>query len=81
VLAELCLPFVCVGGRLLAQKTEAEDVASAGRAIEILGGGPARVVPAPSSIRGTGTIVIVEKIRPTPEPYPRRAGLPARKPL
>src|SRR5579872_3840925 len=43
VLAELCLPFVRVGGRLLAQKTEAEDVGSAGRAIEILGGGPARV--------------------------------------
>src|SRR5438445_1230128 len=81
VLAELCLPFVRVGGRLLAQKTEAEDVAAARRAIEVLGGGPARVVRAPSTARKSGTIVIVEKVSPTPEAYPRRAGLPARKPL
>src|SRR6266851_3832816 len=81
VLAELCLPFVRVGGRLLAQKTEAEDVAVAARAIEVLGGGPARVMPAPSAARNSGTIVIVEKVGPTPETYPRRAGLPARKPL
>jgi 16S rRNA (guanine527-N7)-methyltransferase len=81
VLAELCLPFVRIGGRLLAQKTEAEDVAVAGRAIEVLGGRPARVVPAPSAARKWGTIVIVEKVSPTPGTYPRRAGLPARRPL
>jgi 16S rRNA (guanine527-N7)-methyltransferase len=81
VLAELCLPFVRVGGRLLAQKTDAEDVAAAGHAIEVLGGGAARVVPAPSTARRSGTIVIVDKVRPTPAAYPRRAGLPARKPL
>jgi len=81
VLAELCLPFVRVGGRLLAQKTEAEDVGAAGRAIEVLGGGPASVVAAPSNLRRSGTIVVVEKIGPTPDAYPRRAGLPARKPL
>ncbi len=80
-LAELCLPFVRVGGRLLAQKTEAEDLAGAERAIEAMGGGPARVVPAPSAARRAGTIVVVEKIRPTPSAYPRRSGLPARKPL
>src|SRR5579859_1431530 len=81
VLAELCLPFVRVGGRLLAQKTETEDVGAASRAIEMLGGGPARVVAAPSTLRRAGTIVVVEKIGPTPDAYPRRAGLPARKPL
>jgi len=81
VLAELCLPFVRVGGRLLAQKTETEDVGAAGRAIELMGGGPARVVAAPSSARRSGTVVVVEKIGPTPDAYPRRAGLPARKPL
>jgi len=81
VLAELCLPFVRVGGRLLAQKTAAEDVGSAGHAIEVLGGGPARVMAAPSSLRRSGTVVVVEKIGPIPDAYPRRAGLPARKPL
>src|SRR6202162_1750633 len=39
VLVELCLPLVRVGGRLLAQKTEHEDVDGAAHAIEILGGG------------------------------------------
>ena len=81
VLAELCLGFVRVGGRLLAQKTGTEDVDAAAHAIEVMGGAPARVVAAPSRLRDSGTVVIVEKRLPTPAAYPRRAGLPARKPL
>jgi 16S rRNA (guanine527-N7)-methyltransferase len=81
VVAELCLPLVRVGGRLLAQKTRGEDVDGAKQAIEVLGGGAARVVPAPSGARRSGTVVVVEKVRPTPEAYPRRTGVPARKPL
>ncbi len=81
VLAELCLPFVRVGGRLLAQKTRSEDIEGAARSIELLGGGPAAVILAPSPARRDGVIVAVEKIRPTPAEYPRRAGVPARKPL
>ena len=81
VLAELCLPLVRVGGRLLAQKTEGEEAADAARASELLGGGPPNVVAAPSAVRRTGTIVVIEKIRPTPANYPRRPGVPGRKPL
>lgn len=81
VLVELCLPFVRVGGRLLAQKTRAEDVDGARRAIELLGGGGAHIVPAPSRSREGGVIVIVEKTAPTPALYPRRPGVPARRPL
>src|SRR5256885_194936 len=81
VLAELCLPFVRVGGRLLAQKTEREDVARAARAIELLGGRTPRIVEAPSAARITGTVVVVEKLVHTPDAYPRRSGVPARKPL
>src|SRR5207248_9629644 len=72
VLAELCLPFVRVGGRLLAQKTRDEDLSAAARAIELLGGGPLRVEPAPSKARSAGTIVGVDKVRPSPDVYPRR---------
>jgi 16S rRNA (guanine527-N7)-methyltransferase len=79
VLAELCLGFVRVGGRLLAQKTGAEDVSAA--AIEAMGGGGTRVVAAPSPARSSGTVVVVDKIRPAPDAYPRRPGLPARRPL
>jgi 16S rRNA (guanine527-N7)-methyltransferase len=81
VLAELCLPLVRVGGRLLAQKTESEDLDAANRAIDALGGAMNRVVAAPSEARRSGTVVIVDKIRPTPPAYPRRPGVPARRPL
>jgi 16S rRNA (guanine527-N7)-methyltransferase len=81
VLVELCLPLVRVGGRLLAQKTEAEDPAAAARAIELLGGRLSGVAPAPSAARSAGTVVVIDKMRPTPSVYPRRAGVPARKPL
>lgn len=81
VLAELCLPLVKVGGRLLAQKTESEDVSLASRAIDSLGGALNQVVTAPSTARGAGTVIIVDKVRSTPPAYPRRPGVPARKPL
>lgn len=81
VLVELCLPLVRVGGRLLAQKTDKEEIEPARHAIEVLGGSPPRVVQAPSGVRSSGTVVVVEKLRPTPEAYPRRAGLPSRRPL
>ncbi len=81
VLAELCLPLVRVGGRLLAQKTDTEDLQSARRGIDLLGGALNRTVVAPSAARSAGTVVIVDKLWPTPPAYPRRPGVPARKPL
>ena len=81
VLAELCLPLVKMGGRLLAQKTSSEDVERAIKAIEKLGGALNRVAAAPSPAREAGTVVVVDKVRPTPPAYPRRPGVPSRKPL
>jgi 16S rRNA (guanine527-N7)-methyltransferase len=81
VLAELCLGLVRVGGRLLAQKTESEGTADGERAIEIMGGALVAVRSSPSSARSAGTVVVIEKIRSTPAAYPRRAGVPNRKPL
>jgi len=81
VLVELCLPLVRVGGRVLAQKTEAEDPASAARAIQLLGGELTGVKSAPSGARLAGTVVVIEKVRSTPSRYPRRPGVPGRKPL
>ena len=80
-LVELCLPLVSVGGRLLAQKTEKEDLDPALRAIALLGGALRSVEAGPSSLRRGGTVVIVDKVRSTPAMYPRRPGMPARKPL
>ena len=80
-LVELCLPLVRIGGRLLAQKTDREDVSAAARAIDTMGGSLRGVVPARSGIREAGTVVIVDKLLPTPAMYPRRPGVPARKPI
>jgi len=77
-LVELCLPFVEVGGRLLAQKTHDEE---AGHAIEVLGGRLESVMAAPSVARTKGVVIVVRKVAPTPAAYPRRAGVPGRRPL
>jgi 16S rRNA (guanine527-N7)-methyltransferase len=81
VLAELCLGLVRVGGRLLAQKTESEGTGAGERAIEIMGGTLIAVHASPSGARRAGTVVVIEKVRPTPDAYPRRPGVPNRKPL
>ena len=81
VLAELCLPLVRVGGRLLAQKTRKEDVEPARHAVEVLGGSLDSVRPAPSAARRGGVVVVVTKITATPAKYPRRPGVPNRRPL
>jgi 16S rRNA (guanine527-N7)-methyltransferase len=81
VLAELCLPLVRVGGRLLAQKTEKEDVSGAIHAIEVLGGSLDTVAAARSQTRTGGTVVVVRKVAATPAEYPRRPGVPRRSPL
>lgn len=81
VLAELCLPLVRVGGRLLAQKTEKEDVSDATHAIEVLGGSLDMVAAARSQARTEGTVVVVRKVAATPAEYPRRPGIPRRRPL
>ena len=81
VLVELCLPFVRVGGRLLAQKTRSEDVSRARNAIALLGGELDGVLDAPSRMRHEGSVVVIAKTAPTPGSYPRRSGVPARRPL
>lgn len=71
VAAEYCMPLLRVGGVLLAQ-ARGEDWRAAGRALGQLGGRMRRVV---------GGVVVVGKGRPTPESFPRRVGVPAKKPL
>jgi 16S rRNA (guanine527-N7)-methyltransferase len=77
-LVELCLPFVRVGGRLLAMKGQVEDATTA---IAALGGGDPTVLPAPSLERAQGVVVVVPKLAATPDAYPRRPGVPHRRPL
>lgn len=84
VLLEYGLPLLRVGGRLWAFKGPRveEEWETAQRAASLLGGRLAarRELDLPG---GAGRRVLVEVIKegPTPERYPRRPGLPARKPL
>jgi 16S rRNA (guanine527-N7)-methyltransferase len=83
VLAEYCLPLVCVGGRFLAPKGGQVDaeVAAALAAIERLGGRLPAVEPVDIPGVEPRTLVVVEKIAPTPSQYPRAPGVPAKRPI
>ncbi len=76
VLAEYCLPLVRVGGVFAAMKgpdSEAETVAAAG-IVKELGGGEVRRKSLALPTAGERSILIVEKLAPTPSRYPRPAG-------
>jgi 16S rRNA (guanine527-N7)-methyltransferase len=84
VLAELLLPLVRVGGAMLAQKGEGApaETQSAERALKMLGGSLRQLIPVTlPGVAEERTLVVVDKIAATPSGYPRRAGLPAKKPL
>lgn len=72
VLAELCLPYVRVGGKFLAMKgaLAQEEVEEARRGIERLGGHVLRIFEYPVA-DAVHKAVVIEKLRPTPPQYPR----------
>jgi 16S rRNA (guanine527-N7)-methyltransferase len=84
VVWEYLLPLVSVGGRAVAQKGPgvAEELVGGQRAAKILGGGAQQVVRfvLPREA-GERRVVVVPKAVRTPSQYPRRPGLPAKKPL
>jgi 16S rRNA (guanine527-N7)-methyltransferase len=77
VLLELALPFVKPGGDLLAQ-VRPFDPAPLKPVARLLGGGEPRIE---RSADGDTALLIVPKLDPTPASFPRRTGLPNRKPL
>jgi len=84
VLAELLLPFCCVGGKMLAQKGEnaPTEAAAAQNAIQLLGGSTPEFYKVQVPEKETPHyLVIIEKQKPTPKKYPRRVGMPAKRPL
>jgi 16S rRNA (guanine527-N7)-methyltransferase len=72
VAAEWCLPLVAIGGAAILFVGPSADLAAVRRAAEIVGGGP------PEEQRG---IVVLPKVAPTPERFPRRAGVARKRPL
>mgnify|MGYP004547872609 CR=1 FL=1 len=78
VLCELCLPLCRIGGQMLALKSAAaeEEIHGSLPAATLLGGDTPQLL-------GTAerNVVVIRKIAPTPSSYPRRDGVPAKKPL
>jgi len=81
-LLELTLPFVHMGGIVLAPKgKEAEnEVEEARVALETLKGSIRAVEPLPLA-QPAQFVILVDKDLPTPERFPRRPGMPAKRPL
>lgn len=84
VLLEYLLPLVKVGGICICMKgsNTKEEIENSKKALEILGGSIEKIedITLPNSdIRRN--IIIVRKVKNTPNKYPRKAGIPSKEPL
>jgi 16S rRNA (guanine527-N7)-methyltransferase len=78
VALEWCLPLVRPGGKaiLLAGEVDLEAAATAARQV---GGGPPELAALPGSERRS--LLVVPKVEPTPDRFPRRPGVARKRPL
>ncbi|TAM88643.1 16S rRNA (guanine(527)-N(7))-methyltransferase RsmG [bacterium] len=76
---EFTLPLLRAGGRAVLQRGRMDEAEL--RAVEaaspMLGGGP----PVEQALEGERRLLVIEKRAPTPIRFPRRVGVPQRKPL
>ena len=80
VLLELTVPLLRVGGKAYCYKGDvSEELKTAKSALHLLHC-TAETVPLESDY-GARTLVICTKNAPTPSTYPRKAGMPSKKPL
>ncbi len=83
-LVELTLPFCQIGGRFIAQKKGDVDQETnrAENAVTVLGGKLDRIERIElDEFNDARYLVVIDKICPTPDKYPRRSGLPKRRPI
>lgn len=84
VLMEYLLPLVRMGGRALAMKGESgpAEAQAAEHAVRLLGGRLRQIIPvALPGVEEERYLVVTDKIAATPDRYPRRVGIPAKRPL
>ncbi|MES0278801.1 MAG: 16S rRNA (guanine(527)-N(7))-methyltransferase RsmG [Dehalococcoidales bacterium] len=83
-LAELALPFAGTGSVFIAQKKGGIDteVEEAAEAIKLLGGRLREVKTVDlKELAGDRRLVIIDKVSLTPQAYPRRPGMPKKRPI
>ena len=84
ILLEYLLPLVRVGGSALAMKGENGPAEShaAEPAAQLLGGRLRQLTPLTlPGVVETRYLVVIDKVAATPEKYPRRVGIPSKRPL
>ncbi len=83
-LSEYCLPFVKNGGYFISYKSDkaSDELDNARKAIKLLGGAYKSQIefklPNSDIYRN---LIVIEKEKNTPKEYPRKSGLPSKKPL
>jgi len=83
-LVEYLLPLVRVGGLAIMQKGAniEDELHQSANVIRLLGGRLRSVIPLTvPGVEGNRTLVVLEKIKPTPLGFPRRTGLAAKDPI
>jgi 16S rRNA (guanine527-N7)-methyltransferase len=83
-LVELALPFCAIGGRFIGLKKGdiKNEIARSGKAITLLGGSLPEIKPVEiEELSDHRVLVVIDKVKSTPPGYPRRSGLPAKKPI
>lgn len=83
VLCEYCLPFVKVGGYLIALKgkNSEEEILAAKNAIKILGGKIEKIIDYSLPNGDSRALIAIKKISQTASKYPRNKGQMTKKPL
>lgn len=81
-LSEYCLPFVKIGGKFVSYKSGdcADEVDNAKAAIHLLGG-KINKIDEFSYSNNYRSFIVIDKVMNTINKYPRKAGLPSKKPL
>ncbi|OVE77201.1 16S rRNA (guanine(527)-N(7))-methyltransferase RsmG [bacterium F11] len=83
-LIEYSLPLLKVGGSLVAHRgrTAADEISRVDLALEQLGAEVSEVHHYEiSGLAGSRSLVVIKKVKPTSKHYPRRTGIPAKRPL
>lgn len=82
-LVEYLAPLVAPGGVVVMPKGSraSEELKAAERAMTELGCEFVSLTPMRPAISETALVAVLRKLRPTPDVYPRRAGVPHRRPL
>ncbi len=83
VLSEYCLPFVKVGGYFIAMKGKdcCQEIDNAKNSFNILGGKTEDIISLNLSDGSARTLILVKKVKTTPNNYPRKNTKISKNPL